>query len=108
MTSVIKIQNKKYIDYYKYQVYRVARIKIIKCKIGAKEKQLDRFLLKNYNAGLKPLCLWILKNMKFNSDLDDNIIVTIRDPELDQLARLITYGNGRMQGSSILKKAISL
>lgn len=46
--------------------------------------------------------------MTFDSDLNDNLIIRIKNPKLDKIASLITYGNGGIQGSRILRDAISL
>ena len=108
MTILVEVPNKKYLPYYKYEIYRLAKIKILCLKISSAEAKLNRYLLQEYNIGLKPLCLWILQNMKFSSNLDSKIVVKIKNPKLDRLARLITYGNGKVQGSQILKRAISL
>lgn len=108
MTILVNVSDKKYLPYYKYKIYKLAKIKILGLKTSSTEAQLNKYLLQEYNVGLKPLCLWILKNMRFSSDLDNKIVVKIKNPKLDKLARLITYGNGRVPGSPILKRAISL
>ena len=108
MTIVINVKDPRYLHYYNYQIYKMARLKILGIRIGAIEASLNKYLLKKYNIGLRPLCLHILRNMTFNSDLSNNIIVKIKNPKLDRIARLITYGNGQIQGSPILQKALSL
>jgi hypothetical protein len=40
--------------------------------------------------------------MSFNTD-GENIIIKFKDKDDDKLARLITYGDGKVNGSNILR-----
>ena len=82
-----------------------ARKKVILYKLGADEIALDNYLAKNYSITLKSLCLAIILNTKIVADKSGLLITQIKNPELERLARLITFGTGKVSGSKILKYA---
>ena len=69
------------------------------------EAKLNRYLLKTYGVNLKVACLYLLSRSKFYKDLDNTITVLFLNKEDDKLAALITYGDGLMKGSNLLKEA---
>jgi hypothetical protein len=52
---------------------------------------------------LKNLCIKLLLSTTFYTDKEDNLVILFKNPKDDKLARLITYGNGVIHGSSILR-----
>ena len=70
------------------------------------EIALDKYLKKNYNQQLIPLCLKILRGIKIIKAPDKTLLITIPNKELDKFAQLITYGNSEVEGSNILKEAL--
>ena len=107
MTFIVKYKSEiKNIDYYKYKTWSIARLKVLLLRAGAQEIALNNYLLKKYKINLRVLCLNIINNMQFMTDFENNIIAKTKNKDLDKLARLITYGNGQIQGSPILKWAL--
>lgn len=77
---------------------------ILGYKISTNEILLNRYCLENYNQGLKPTCKKLILKAKIMIGEND-IVISWVDPNLDKLASLITYGNGKLQGSNILSFA---
>lgn len=80
---------------------------IQKYPIGASEQILDTYIQQQYKITLKNLCITLLLNMTFYEDKDHNLVLLFKNPKYDRLARLITYGNGGIPGSRILKMALN-
>lgn len=91
-----------------YRAKRTARIRLALFRLGPAEVLLSRYLLENHNLTLQQACINILQNARFNLNIKREIIVTIPDPELNNLAKLITYGTGKIQGSKILKDMLQV
>jgi len=91
----------KYISYIKMMAIRIVAYYPIK----SEEYRLNTFLEQKYKMGLKACCLKILRNCKYMISNNYTIEVFIRDPELDKLAQLITYGTDEIFGSQILIQA---
>ena len=68
---------------------------------------LDQYIQQQYNLSLKNMCIKLLLNLTFYKDNNGNLVLLFKDNRLDKLARLITYGNGTIQGSKILQIALS-
>lgn len=68
---------------------------------------LDQYIQQQYNISLKNMCIKLLLNLTFYKDNNGNLVLLFKDNRLDKLARLITYGNGTIQGSKILQIALS-
>jgi hypothetical protein len=86
-----------------YRTKRQARLRLTLFRKGVTETLLSRFLQENYNMTLQSACLAILQNARYNLNIEQDLIITIPDPELNHIAKLITYGNGRLAGSQILR-----
>lgn len=86
-----------------YRVRRKARLRLTLYRIGPTELLLSRYLTENHNITLKAACLKILQDARFTMNVQKEIIITIPDPELNELAKLITFGTGKLIGSNILK-----
>lgn len=70
--------------------------------IRSNEILLNKYLIEHYKLTLKMVCLKIILKSCYSKS-KDKIIITIFDKKLDDLAHLITFGNGRVQGSKILQ-----
>ena len=68
------------------------------------EKLLDRHLREQHKITLKHACYLIVLHCTIEEQEDD-LVITIADKNLEKLARLITYGTGRISGSRILSFA---
>ena len=91
-----------------YRARRRARLQLTLYPQGPAELCLTRYLQENYQMSLYQACLAILQNAKFSLNLDREIIVTIPDPKLNHIARIITYGTGLISGSNILRKMLTI
>lgn len=98
----IKIPNGMSIEVAKYKVLRIARQSIVFYNLSPGELQLDNYLRQKYNIGLKQACYKLIQESK-RVATQDSIIIKFKDEDSDKLARIITYGNGIIKGSLILK-----
>jgi len=73
-------------------------------RVRTSEYALDKYLRETYNLGLREAGLHILRNSTFHKTYDKSIVVLFKDKNIDKLATLITYGNGQVHGSDILKQ----
>ena len=74
--------------------------------LKATEQVLDQYIQQQYKTTLKNLCIQALLNLTHYTDDFGNLILIFKDIKYDKLARLITYGNGALPGSRILKIAL--
>lgn len=91
-----------------YRAKRKARLQLILHSFGPSEVLLSRYLQENYGINLRKACLDILLNTRYNLNFRHEIIVTIPDPALNHLAKIITYGTGKVAGSHILQDMLNL
>lgn len=68
----------------------------------ANEIALNKYLFEHYNITLKAACLQIIIKSCYSKS-KDKIIITMLDKKLDDIAHLITFGTGGLQGSKILQ-----
>ena len=68
---------------------------------------LDQYIQQQYDMSLKNMCIKLLLSFTFHKDSDGNLVLLLKDPKYDKIARLITYGNGAIRGSKILQIALS-
>jgi hypothetical protein len=83
-----------------------AKQKIVGFRMVATEIKLEELLMQRYGLGLKPMCFMLLNKLKVSQVADTELIFTFIDDDADKLARLITYGNGVIDGSPILTQAL--
>lgn len=92
------------------QAYKIALFDaycIIKSyPLKASELAIDKLIQQQYKMTLKEMCIKLLLNLGYYKDDVGNIILLFKTPKYDQIARLITYGNGAIPGSKILKIAL--
>lgn len=72
----------------------------------ASEQAMDNFIQQQYKSTLKDMCIKLLLSLTFHKDDEGNLILLFKDPKYDKIASLITYGNGAIPGSRILKTAL--
>jgi hypothetical protein len=75
--------------------------------LKATDLLMDKYLQQQYKTSLKNLCIKLLLNITFYKDDIGNLVLMFKNPEYDKIARLITYGNGAIPGSKILKIALT-
>ena len=91
-------------DLAKLRARRQARMQLALYKYTTADIKLDSYLQHTYNITLREACKKIIYNATFSLNLQQEIIVTITDPELNHLARIITYGTGKLLGSKIIRQ----
>ena len=74
--------------------------------LKATELIMDQHIQQQYKLSLKNLCIKLLLNLTFYEDDAGNLVLLFKDPKLDAIASLITYGNGAIPGSRILQIAL--
>ena len=105
-----RIRNPHHHDLQQYSMhlYNAAK-RIIMCyPMRAGEYILDDFLKRTTKIGLKQHCLKILAACNFSESPQHEIIISLFDPKIEQIAQLITYGNMELKGSKILKEAFRI
>jgi hypothetical protein len=68
---------------------------------------LDSYIQQQYDTSLKNMCIKLLLSLTFHKDNEGNLVLLFKDSKYDKIAQLITYGNGAIQGSKILRVALS-
>jgi hypothetical protein len=103
-----KIKNNKYqsADQLKTNTMLNAYFIIKKYPIHATEVAMDNYIQQQYKTTLKNMCIKLLLSMSFYTDDEGDLILLFKDPKYDQIAQLITYGNGAIPGSRILQIAL--
>lgn len=69
--------------------------------LNTTEKLLNAYLQEQYQITLKYACYLILRGCTVEEQQDE-LLITVTDKKLDKLARLITYGTGKISGSRLL------
>lgn len=102
------LQNNKYLSprQFKTSTLMSAYYIVSKYPLKASDKILNDYLQTTYKTSLKNLCIKLLLNISFLKDDEGNFVLLFKDPTLDKLAQLITYGNGAIPGSKILQIAL--
>ena len=90
-------------DLAKLRAKRNAYIQLALYQKGVTEVLLDRYLRENYKISLYEACKKILHAARFSLNMQQEIIVTIPEETTNKLARIITYGTGKLVGSNILR-----
>ena len=73
----------------------------------ASDLSLEQYIKQRYDTSLKNMCIKLLLSLTFHKDAENNLVLLFKDPKYDEIARLITYGNGALPGSKILQIALS-
>jgi len=86
-----------------FKLKRKAKQKLLSLKLNANDVLMENFIKDKYSIGLKQICFeLIIKRASFMTN-GDQIIIKFLNPNDDKLARLITNGNGKISGSTILR-----
>ena len=103
-----QVTNKKYLspEYLRTSTLMDAYYIIQNYPLHASDLLLDKFIQQQYKVSLKDLCIKLLLNLTFYKDNDGNLIMMFKDPKFDNIASLVTYGNGVIPGSRILQIAL--
>ena len=79
---------------------------IQKYPLRASDTLMDQYIQQQYKTSLKNLCIKLLLDLTFYEDDSGNLVLLFKNPKSDTIAQLITYGNGAIPGSRILKVAL--
>ena len=89
------------------EVKAYARRFVLLSKKQAADVELNKYLVENKKTNLITACLNIINRAQYSFNLTGDLIITIIDKNLDELASLINYGTGKIHGSNILKRAFA-
>ena len=92
-------------DRYNFWVLHGAKLAIITYRLKPAQKKLNDYLWKNFGLNLKSASLMVIANCRIQKNKSNELIITFPSKKIDNLAALITYGDGKIQGCSILKEA---
>jgi len=92
-------------DITKLQWKYYARKNILLYTMRSNELLLNKYLLQTYKISLKHACLVLLVESKQSFDQENNMYIYWVDKKYERLAKLITFGTGKVPGSKILQKA---
>lgn len=96
------------LDLAKYRAKKQVRLNLALYSFTPTDMILSRYLQEQYGVTLKVLCLEIINKAKFSSNMMQEIIITIPEEKLNEMAKIITYGTGKVAGSRILKDIFTL
>ena len=101
--------NSPVIDKYNWNMWilHAANLYVQNYKIKPAECKLSNYLYKTYGYNLRAASCIILAHSTLQKNKSNEIIITFKDKLIDDLATIITYGNGKIQGSNILKEAFN-
>lgn len=91
-----------------YRAKRLAYKALALYSFGVTEALISQFLQSQYKLNIHTACKKIIQNLNFSLNYQGEIIAKIPDKELNEIARIITYGTGRIPGSQILKQILTL
>ena len=80
---------------------------IQKYPLKASDTLMDQYIQQQYKISLKNMCIKLLLNLTFYEDNSGDLVLMFKNKQYDTIASLITYGNGAIPGSKILKVALS-
>lgn len=90
---------------YNFWVLRGAELTVALYRLKPAQKQLNDYLWKEFGLTLKAACSVVIANCRIQKNKSNELIITFPSKKIDNLAALITYGDGKIQGCSILKEA---
>ena len=98
----IQIPKNMSADVAKLRARQIARQSILIYTLKSDELAINKYLLENYKLDLKSICVKLMNNAKYITTTD-KLIIKFNTADDDKLARLITYGDGWLKGSRILR-----
>ncbi len=87
-----------------WQLKLKAHQRIVRFKMAGDELALNKFIEEAYHTSLKLMCIKLLNNSTIDIS-DGEFVIYFNSKKWDRLATLITYGNGKTNGSKILQNA---
>ena len=90
---------------YNFWVLKGATLAVATYRLTPANKQLNEYLWKEFGANLRAASAMVVANCRVQKNMNNEIIITFPSKKIDQLASIITYGTGKIQGCSILKEA---
>ena len=69
---------------------------------------MDQYIKQRYKTSLKNLCIKLLLSLTFYENQEGSLVLLFKSRTDDEIASLITYGNGAIPGSKILQTALNL
>lgn len=89
-------------------VLQGAKLSVSLYHITPAQLKLNTYLWNNYGLNIRTAGMLVLSHCKLQKNYSNEIVVTFPQKKIDDLASLLTYGNGKIQGCSILQKAFQL
>ena len=74
--------------------------------LRATDLPMDNYLQQQYDTSLKDMCVKLLLSLTYYENDTGELVLLFKDQKQDKIAQLITYGNGAIPGSKILKTAL--
>lgn len=75
--------------------------------LRASDIPMDNYIRQQYKLSLKDMCIKLLLSLTFYKDTSGNLILLFKNKKYDDIAMLITYGNGAIPGSKIIQLALN-
>lgn len=89
-----------------YNCLKAAKYIIYNYPFKESERLLDSYIQQHFKMGLRSMCNAVINSLQVSQPAPTELLLTFKDPELDKIARFITYGDGfYYQGSFILLDA---
>ena len=102
---VYTLQLSNYTNYYKMKLKKgfkiIALQRLRYFPINTTEKILDEYLKTNFKISLMQACYLIISACKIEEE-KDTLVVSMLNTKLDNIARIITFGTGKVLGSRII------
>lgn len=90
---------------YNFWILRGANLAIALYRITPAHKQLNDYLWKEFGVNIKAASAMVIANSRIQKNKNNELIITFPSKKIDRLASIITYGNGKIPGCSILQEA---
>ena len=102
------INNKRYLSKEQLRKHTLLNAYYIvqKYPLRAADLLMDQYITQQYDMTLKDMCVKLLLNLTLYEDQTGNLLLLFKDSKHDNIASLITYGNGAIPGSKILQDAL--
>ena len=90
---------------YNFWILKGANLAIATYRVKPAQKQLNDYIWKEFGLTIKAAAALVVANCRMQKNQSNEIIVTFPSKKIDNLAALLTYGDGKIQGCSILTEA---
>lgn len=88
-----------------FWILQGARLTVATYNLTPAQKQLDEYIWKKFGLNLKAACALVVANCRIQKNSSNELLITFPSKKIDDLAAIITYGNGKIQGCPILVTA---